>query len=221
MKNIVITGANRGIGLEFAKIYSEKNMVYAICRKPSKELESLNNVHIISGVDVGDFDSIQGAVSKCPDKIDILINNAGILKRVGFDDIGNSLDEINEQFKINSLAPLLVTFAARNKLTAGSKIALITSRMGSIGDNDSGSNYGYRMSKSALNSAGKSLAIDLRDQGISVAILHPGWVKTEMTAKTGLIEPNEAAQALVSRIDELNLENSGSFWHSNSEILEW
>ena len=221
MKNVVITGANRGIGLEFAKIYSKENMVFAICRKPSPELQKLDNVKIISDIDVGEFDSIKNAISQCPARIDILINNAGILKRVSFEEIGDSIEDISEQFKINSLAPLLVTFAAKDKLSSGSKIALITSRMGSIGDNGSGTAYGYRMSKSALNAAGKSLAIDLKDQGISVAILHPGWVKTEMTNKSGLLEPEEAAQSLTNRIEELNLENSGTFWHSSGEILEW
>lgn len=221
MKNIVITGANRGIGLEFAKIYAKENQVYAICRKASDELKALNNVKIISQIDLRDSSSIQLAVDQCPDQIDILINNAGILVRIDFDMISDSVDCIHEQFHINAVVPLLVTAACKDKLVSGSKIALITSRMGSIGDNGSGSSYGYRMSKTALNAAGKSLSIDLKPQGIAVAILHPGWVQTDMTDKVGLLKPEEAANALADRIEDLNINNSGTFWHSSGEILEW
>lgn len=226
MKNIVITGANRGIGLEFAKKYSQtspdSHHVYALCRNASPELSDLDNVTIIDGFDVGNLDSIKAGIAKCPSHIDILINNAGILQRTSLDTLlDGDIAKINDQFQINALAPLMVVAAAKTKLGKGSKIALITSRMGSIGDNGSGTNYGYRMSKAALNAAGKSLAIDLRETDISVAILHPGWVKTEMTNNSGLITPQEAAASLIKRISELNLTNSGTFWHSNGEILEW
>lgn len=222
MKNIVITGANRGIGLEFTKKYSQTHHVYALCRKASPELSQLDNVTIIDGFDVGNLASIQAGIAKCPDHIDILINNAGILQRTSLETLlDGDVAKINDQFQINALAPLMVVAAAKTKLIKGSKIALITSRMGSIGDNGSGTNYGYRMSKAALNAAGKSLAIDLRESEISVAILHPGWVKTEMTNNSGLISPQEAAEGLINRISELNLTNSGTFWHSNGEILEW
>jgi len=106
-------------------------------------------------------------------------------------------------------------------LKAGAKIALVTSRMGSIADNDSGGSYGYRMSKAALNAAGVSLARDLQARGIAVAILHPGYVRTDMTGHSGLIDVDEAVNGLLERIDELNLDNSGSFWHRNGELLPW
>ena len=93
--------------------------------------------------------------------------------------------------------------------------------MGSIADNDSGGSYGYRMSKAALNAAGASLAIDLRPRGISVAILHPGYVRTEMTGNAGLIDADESVSGLLKRIDELTPDNSGSFWHSNGDVLPW
>lgn len=222
MKNIVITGANRGIGLELSRLFSQENHVYALCRKASSELAALNNVTIIEGFEVGDLQSIKAGIAKCPEHIDILLNNAGILQRTSLETLfAGDVEKINEQFQINALAPLMVVGAARNKMVKGSKIALITSRMGSIGDNGSGTNYGYRMSKAALNAAGKSLAIDLRESGISVAILHPGWVKTEMTNNAGLITTQEAAESLIDRISELNLDNSGTFWHSNGEILKW
>jgi NAD(P)-dependent dehydrogenase (short-subunit alcohol dehydrogenase family) len=93
--------------------------------------------------------------------------------------------------------------------------------MGSIEDNGSGGRYGYRMSKAALNAAGKSLAIDLRRRNVSVAILHPGFVQTRMVGFAGYISPTESAQGLVARLDELTLANSGTFWHSNGEVLPW
>ena len=93
--------------------------------------------------------------------------------------------------------------------------------MGSIDDNDSGGSYAYRMSKSAVNAAGKSLSIDLKPKGIAVAILHPGWVRTDMTGHGGLIDPDESAAGLIQRMEELTLETSGTFWHTNGEKLPW
>ena len=98
---------------------------------------------------------------------------------------------------------------------------MITSRMGSLSDNTSGGSYGYRMSKAALNAASVSLAQDLAPKQIAVAILHPGWVRTEMTGGNGLCEPSESARGLIARIDELTAETSGSFWHANGERLPW
>ena len=97
----------------------------------------------------------------------------------------------------------------------------MTSRMGSIADNTSGARYGYRASKAALNAVGKSLAVDLSEQGIAVAILHPGWVQTDMTRHSGNLTVDEAAAGLIARMDALNLENSGTFWHSDGSVLPW
>ena len=118
-------------------------------------------------------------------------------------------------------AALRVTQALRANLREGAKVALITSRMGSIADNSSGGAYGYRMSKAALNAAGKSLAHDLAGRGVSVAILHPGYVKTEMTSNHGSVEPDAAAADLLKRIDELSLATTGTFWHANGSVLPW
>ena len=106
-------------------------------------------------------------------------------------------------------------------LHQGAKIALMTSRMGSIGDNGSGGHYGYRMSKAALNAMGMSLARDLKSRGIAIAILHPGYVRTDMTDGAGNVEPADAARMLIARIDGLGLENTGTFWHANGERLPW
>src|SRR5690606_27563059 len=130
-------------------------------------------------------------------------------------------DRIRKQFEVNALGPLRVTKALLPHLKKGSKVALITSRMGSIADNGSGGMYGYRMSKAALNMAGKSLAVDLKDRGIAVIILHPGFVRTDMTGGNGMIDPDESARGLIARIEELTLDRSGTFRHMNGDELPW
>jgi NAD(P)-dependent dehydrogenase (short-subunit alcohol dehydrogenase family) len=144
--------------------------------------------------------------------------NAGILESDELDDLDAA--SVRRQFDVNALAPLLLSRALLANLGKGSKLALITSRMGSIDDNGSGGYYGYRMSKTALNMAGRSLAIDLRPRGIAVAILHPGMVATRMVGFSG-IPPAEAARGLLARIHAVTLETSGSFWHANGELLPW
>jgi NAD(P)-dependent dehydrogenase (short-subunit alcohol dehydrogenase family) len=152
--------------------------------------------------------------------IDLLINNAGIL--LSNDHLGEiDVVGLHKHFEVNAVAPLLVTQALRSQLARGSKVALITSRMGSIDDNGSGAYYGYRMSKAALNMAGKSLAVDLKAQGVSVVILHPGMVSTDMIGNQGNIEPPEAAQGLLTQIDKLTPQTTGTFWHANGTSLPW
>lgn len=151
--------------------------------------------------------------------IDLLINNAGILRDEVLGDIDK--DSVRRQFETNALAPLAVTEALKGQFSANAKLALITSRMGSVADNTSGGRYGYRMSKAALNIAGVSLAHDLKPHGVAVALLHPGLVGTEMIGGYGDITPDQAAARLAQRIDELTLDNSGTFWHSNGDTLPW
>ena len=222
-RHIVITGGNRGIGLEFVKHYvNNGDQVTVLCRQSSEELDALG-VTVIPNVDVTNMASILNAREKVGrQKVDILINNAGLLTQEAIDDFDdNAIDRINAQFQINSLGPLKVTAAFLDTLEEGAKVALITSRMGSIDDNDSGTRYGYRMSKAALNMAGKSLSIDLAPKGIAVALLHPGWIQTAMTGYSGNTTPDNAAASLIERIEELNLSNTGTFWHANGEILPW
>jgi NAD(P)-dependent dehydrogenase (short-subunit alcohol dehydrogenase family) len=217
----IVTGANRGIGLALTALLKKKGYeVLAACRSSSPELGKLG-VDVVDGVDVSDEEGIAKLVTAVGNRrIDLLVNNAGIL--VWGDSLEKlDIDGIRNQFEVNALAPLLVTQALRSRLGKGSKVALITSRMGSIEDNGSGGGYGYRMSKAALNMAGKSLAVDLKDAGVAIAILHPGMVKTDMIRGHGQVEPEDAAKGLLARIDELTIETSGGFWHANGERLPW
>lgn len=220
MATIVVTGANRGIGLEICRQLRDRgDAVIALCRETSSALDGLG-VEVQEGIDVADdgvIDLLRSRLACCA--VDVLVNNAGILTRETLEDL--DFQRMRRQFEINSLGPLRVTAALLDNLQAGSKVAIITSRMGSIGDNTSGSRYGYRMSKAAVNITGVSLARDLADRQIAVAILHPGFVRTEMTDHQGLCDPPESAAGLIARIDELTLETSGSFWHMNGEPLPW
>jgi len=219
-KNVVITGANRGIGLSLTKHYQQKGcQVYAICRQSSAQLDAIG-VNVVEGINVADSDSIKRLAQELSGvTIDVLINNAGVLKDevLGYIDF----DSIQAQFDINTLGPLRVTEALESGFASDAKLAMITSRMGSIADNTSGGRYGYRISKAALNIASVSLAHDLRSKGISVAIIHPGLVGTEMIGGHGDITPDQAAERIAQRIMELSLETSGTFWHSNGEVLPW
>jgi len=221
---IVITGANRGIGLELTRQFRDRgDQVYALCRHASEELAA-TGATVVDGVDVTDPESVRaGAARVDAERIDVLANVAGILSHESFDALAEAeaIGEIRRQFEVNALGPLHVTRALADRLGRNSKVVLITSRMGSIADNDSGGNYGYRMSKAALNAAGKSLAVDLAEREIAVGILHPGFVRTEMTGHNGNVEPAEAAAMLTQRIDELNTGNSGRFLHANGDELPW
>ncbi|NMT64248.1 SDR family oxidoreductase [Marinobacter orientalis] len=219
-RTVVITGANRGIGLELARHYSSQGCnVIGVCREVSAELKEVA-ARSIDGVEV----TTDNGIRKLTDglmgqSIDLLINNAGLLQDEKLGSI--DFDSIRTQMEVNAYAPLRVAEALVPQIPSGGKIANITSRMGSIADNDSGGRYGYRASKAALNAFGKSLALDLKPKGIAVAQLHPGYVQTRMVNFGGLITPKESAKGLAARIDGLNLENTGSFWHSNGEALPW
>ncbi|MGQ4879163.1 SDR family oxidoreductase [Billgrantia sp. LNSP4103-1] len=217
---VLITGANRGIGLALARHYhAEGWQVVGVCRATSAELDEIAE-QVIEGVDVtraGDMAHVVDALEG--KRLDLLINNAGLLHDESLGSL--DFDTIREQMEVNAYGPLRVTEALLDNLGAGSKVANVTSRMGSIADNDSGGRYGYRASKAALNAFGKSLAIDLKPRGIAVAQLHPGYVQTRMVDFGGLIPPEEAAAGIAARIEALTLETSGGFWHSNGEALPW
>jgi len=220
-KTYLVTGANRGIGLEFCRQLKEQgNQVIAVCRSPSEELTSLG-IQVEAGIELTDIEAVQDLVtSLAGTTIDVLINNAGIAERISLANL--DVASIRRQFEVNAIAPLNFTSGLLPNLTSGSKVVLMTSRMGSIEDNTSGGSYGYRMSKVALSMAGKSLSLDLKPKGIAVAILHPGLVKTRMTGFSDSgITTETSVKGLLKRIEGLNLQNTGTFWHSNGEVLPW
>jgi len=219
MNKILVTGANRGIGLELCRqLVARGDEVIAVCRSNSHALRALN-LRVIDGIDVSSEDSITRLRARLgTGQLDWLLNNAGILSVEPLDNL--NFEAIERQFRVNALGPLRVSSALLPNLSAGSKLGIVTSRMGSIEDNTSGGYYGYRMSKAAVNMAAMSLAQDLRGRGIAVALLHPGMVATEMTGGQG-IAPQQAAAGLIARMDELDINSTGSFWHAEGERLPW
>ncbi len=219
MHTVLVVGGNRGIGLELCRQMSLRgDQVYATTRRPATELEPLD-LNILPDVDVTDDASVDHLATRLSGvRIDRLVHCAGILTRETWDDL--DLDRIRCQFEVNALGPLRVVSTLRHHLGAGAKVGIVTSRVGSIGDNASGGNYGYRMSKVAANMMGKNLAHDLRRRNIAVFLLHPGLVATEMTHWTG-IDPADAARGLIDRLDQLSLADSGTFWHAEGDPLPW
>lgn len=221
MASVLVTGSNRGIGLEYCRQLRDRGFdVIAVCRQPSEELQALG-VRIESGLDQADSGTPAALTHRLKGiPLDWVILNAGILESISFDQLDEA--SILRQFEVNALAPLRLVRALVGQIPNGGKLALMTSRMASIDDNSSGGSYGYRMSKTALNSAGKSLAHDLRPRGIAVAILHPGLVSTRMIGFNPRgISPEQAVSGLLARIDALSLATSGTFWHANGEVLPW
>ena len=219
--NILITGANWGIGYALSKNYAEQgDTVFAVCRTSTQALRDLLGITVIDGIDVTDdqkLDVLKNILDNI--NLDIIINNAGIMTEEVFDEIESK--DLVDQFIVNAVAPLKLTQALRKNLSTGSKVIFITSRMGSASDNTSGGYYGYRMSKSALNSAGVSLAQDLKPDNISVVMLHSGFVQTDLVGNQADISAAESAKNLIKRIGQLNIEHSGEFWHANGEQLSW
>lgn len=217
---VVVSGASRGLGLEFCKqLTARGDTVIALCRTASDELRALD-VRVEADIDVAQ-DAVVSEVTRRLKgvAVDVLIHNAGVLRNDTLD--GLDFNELRLQFEVNALGPLRLTRAVLPCLAQGAKIAIVTSRMGSLADNSSGGYYGYRMSKAAVNMAGVSLARDLKTKGIAVALLHPGFVRTEMTDFQGNMDPPEAVKGMLERIEALRLEHSGGFWHSNGERLPW
>lgn len=220
MKSIVITGSASGIGLELARqLAARGDKVFALCRSATPELSALP-VTVVTGIELTAPDLEAKLVTALKGvKIDWLMNNAGIFENETLEHM--NIDHVRRQFEVNAIAPLRVTTALLSQLSAGSKIGITTSRMGSISDNTSGQYYGYRMSKAAVNMLGKSLTVDLLPKKISVALLHPGYVKTKLTHHHGEITPDVSAQGLIRLMDALTLETSGGFWHTNGTRLSW
>ncbi len=221
-KTVLITGANRGVGLALAQVYSEKGYrVIASCRNISREMESLN-AELIFDADVASDQKVKKLVAQLNgESIDVVINNAGVW---GSESLSNmDFNKMLEDYNTNALGALRVVDAlcTHGLLSEAAKIALITSKMGSIEDNGSGGRYAYRMSKAALNAAGKSLAIDLKSEGKSVVLIHPGWVQTDMGGKNALISAQESAKGIYQVIDYLSIETTGSFVDYKGQVIPW
>lgn len=229
MKTVLITGANRGIGLEFTKQYlALGDSVIATCRDStnagelSELLDNSSNLKLIE-LDVSDSQSISGFSKRLEGAaIDLFINNAGVYgPREGFGHLEESAWA--EVFAVNSSAPLILTQAIIENLRAGKlkKMVYLTSKMGSIADNQGGGSYIYRSSKAALNAGVRSLSIDLSQEGFLVALLHPGWVRTDMGGPNGLIDTKTSVAGLMKVIDGLDGPNSGSFFNYDGSIIPW
>lgn len=152
-------------------------------------------------------------------QVDVLINNAGVFVPQSLEEL--DCDAVRRQFEVNILGPQRVTRALLSNLTIGSKVAIVTSRLGCLADNTTGGVYGYRLSKAGANMVGVNLARDLKSRGIAVILLHPGYVRTAMTGNEGLTDPTTAGRQMIARIDELSLDTSGAFMHADGRELPW
>ena len=232
MKTILITGANRGIGLELCKQYANDGWrVLACCRHPDKA-EELNKLAVqysdlvrILALDVEDHAQIEGLAQMLSNEtIDLLINNAGVYPASDAGGFGRTdYAEWNAAFRINTMAPLKMaeTFTKQIARSEQKIIVTITSQMGSVADNSSGGNYLYRTSKAAANMVVKSMAIDLREKGITTVAMNPGWVKTEMGGPNAMLSVEQSVTDMRQVIDKLTLKDSGKFFGNDGVVIPW
>lgn len=220
----VVTGCNRGLGLEFARQLSRRgDRVIATARRPEEAEELIELGLVVYPLDVRDTGSVREFASRLGEMpIDVVINNAGIgVASKPFAEL--DLDDLAGFFEVNSLGALRVTRALLPHLRMGDRrvVANISSMMGSIGDNSSGGAYGYRGSKAALNMLTRSLAIDLRPEGFTCVVLHPGWVSTDMGGPEAPMTSAESARGMISVIDGLTIEKSGLFLDYMGQRVPW
>ena len=226
MKNILITGANRGIGLMFAQSFSSiANTVYATVRDLNScdELKKIKNVEILE-LDLLSKNSIKTFCSELKDiPLDLILNNAGVFQDEQMEETNLDPDLWLDEVMINAVGPMTLTQKLRENLMSGveKKVIFISSQMGSVDDNHSGGYYFYRTSKSALNSAARSLAIDWKADNISVLMLHPGWVKTDMGGLKAKLEIEESVSCMLKVINALDISKTGSFVNYGGKKLEW
>jgi len=232
MKTVLITGANRGIGFEFARQYVSVGwQVFACCRNPVAA-ESLNRLAAqfpdrisIHKLDVTDHAQIAQLAQALPvQAIDLLINNAGVYPPDQGDQFGaTDYAAWNYAFSVNTMAPLKMTEAFIQHIASSELKTLITitSKMGSIADNRGGGSYIYRSSKAAVNIVMKSLSIDLNARRITAVLLHPGWVRTDMGGPNGLISVEQSVTGMRRVIDSLSFEDSGKFFAFDGQIVPW
>ena len=227
MATVLITGASRGLGLEFCKQYAAEGwQVLACCRNPETTVKLADIPHVrVFSLDVSDFAQIDKLATQLHDTaIDVLINNAGIYgdsSQRGFGQLDYA--DWMQTFTVNTQALVKMAEAFLPQLKRGNKKLLVSvsSQMGSIADNNSGGSLLYRTSKAALNAAMKSLAIDLENQGIGVLVLHPGWVKTDMGGPNALIDAQESVAGMRQVFARFTLAQSGSFLKYDGSTLPW
>ena len=228
MNKYVVTGANRGLGLEFVRQLSDRGeQVLAACRAP-KEAEALNALAssseriTVAALDVSDEESVRDFIGQVARQggVDVLINNAGIYPEAG------SLGELDYEafhrgFEVNAIAPLRLAEAILPHLSGPKTIVNVTSQMGSIEDNSSGGSYAYRMSKAALNMGIKSFAIDTAERGVKSLLLHPGWVQTDMGGPNATITPERSIKAMLKVIDGADASYNGKFYGWRGDVIPW
>ena len=229
--NILITGANRGIGLEMVKYSTEQGWrIFACCRNPHNADDLFNIAKLSNGqisvhiADMQELSTLQALSYELRnDAIDMLVNNAGIYgsdkNKFGSVDVDSWL----QAFQVNSIAPLKMVEAFSEQLRMGKRkiVACMSSKMGSMTDNGYGNSYIYRSSKAALNAVVKSLSIDLKEQGIISVALHPGWVKTEMGGPNAEISTRKCVEQLFSHLLQLNIKDSGRFIDIDGSDIPW
>ncbi len=231
MTTVLITGANRGLGLEFCRQYAADDWdVIACCRQPEQasDLAQLNRQYAniqVETLDVADFNQIDALSQKLSNRcIDVLINNAGIYGDKQSDGFGQlDYQAWTQSFVVNTEAPMKMAEAFLPQLKCSDKKLLvnISSLMGSIADNAGGGSILYRSSKAALNAAMKSLAIGLKDQSVGVLIFHPGWVRTDMGGPNGLINAEQSVAGMRALIKNFSLDQSGSFVKYDGSAMPW
>ena len=228
--SILITGTNRGIGLEFVKHYLKNNeKIIATCRnkhsaKDLLELENTTSNLSLVELDVSNPNSINEFISKIAGlPIDTFINNAGVFGPRNIEFGNFNAKEWLDVFKVNTIAPLLITQKILKNLRLGKdkKLAFISSKVGSIEDNTEGGMYIYRTSKTALNQVIKSLSIDLKEENFIVVALHPGWVQTDMGGPNALIDTKTSVKGMIEVIDNLTPKNSGKFYNYDGSTIPW
>jgi NAD(P)-dependent dehydrogenase (short-subunit alcohol dehydrogenase family) len=226
MSKWLIVGADRGIGRAMAEqLAARGDSVIAACFGDGDGIRR-KNITIASGVDVTRDDAVTEMATYLAKEnvvLDYVVHVAGVL---GLDELGKiDLVDVRRQIEVNTLGPLRTIQAVLNLLAPAAKIGIVTSRVGSLGDNSSGGMYAYRVSKCAANMVGLNLHHDLSKLGIAVLMLHPGMVATELTKSFPrdfkYIQPDEAAAGLIRNMDRLTLSTSGKFQHSNGEYLPW
>jgi 2-glutathionyl-2-methylbut-3-en-1-ol dehydrogenase len=226
MPTVLVVGADRGIADAIARrLHQRGDTVIAACLDGNDELAALG-VTVIGQVDVTSQPSVDELAAKlaaADREFDVIYHVAGVL---GLDELGSiDYDDVRRQFEINTLGPLRTIEALRDLLHDGSKVGIVTSRVGSLGDNGSGGMYAYRVSKAGANMVVLNLHHDLSKHGVSVLALHPGMVATALTkdypGDFDYLTPDQAATGLIKDIDQLTPANSGRFQHSNGEFLPW